>query len=91
MRLKAVGLTLFFIGTLITHAAHDLSLGNRVRVVFLVVVLAAPVLGIYGGGHRYKRDRAGGKTGRTRRVEAGRPVPILKLARNVKTGASVCL
>lgn len=47
----AVGLTLFFIGAVITHLrAHDLSLGNGVPVIFLVIVLAALVLGIFGRG-----------------------------------------
>ena len=47
----AVGLTLFLIGAVITHLrARDLSLGNGVPVMFLVVVLAALVLGIYGRG-----------------------------------------
>ena len=47
----AVGLTLFFTGALITHLrARDLSLGNGVPVIFLVVVLAALVLAIYGRG-----------------------------------------
>jgi DoxX-like family len=47
----AAGLTLFFIGAVITHLrAHDLSLGNGVPVMFLVVVLAALALGIYGRG-----------------------------------------
>ena len=45
----AAGLTLFFIGAVITHLrARDLSLGNGVPVVFLAVVVAALVLGIYG-------------------------------------------
>jgi len=43
----AVGLTLFFIEALIAHIrAHDLSLGNGIPVMFLV--LAALVLGVYG-------------------------------------------
>lgn len=47
----ASGLTLFFIGALITHLrARDLSLGNGVPVIFLVVALAALALGIYGRG-----------------------------------------
>jgi DoxX-like family len=47
----AAGLTLFFIGALITHLrARDLSLGNGVPVMFLAVVVAALVLGIYGRG-----------------------------------------
>jgi hypothetical protein len=47
--LAAAGLTLFFIGALITHMrAHDRSLGNGVPVVFLAVVLAALVVGING-------------------------------------------
>jgi DoxX-like family len=47
----AVGLMLFFIGAVITHLrARDLSLGNGVPVMFLVVVLAALVLVIYGIG-----------------------------------------
>jgi len=50
--LAAVGLTLFFIAALIMHVrAHDLSLGYGVPVIFLVVVVAALVLGIYGRGH----------------------------------------
>jgi hypothetical protein len=50
--LAAAGLTLFFIAALITHIrAHDTSLGNGVPLIFLVVVLAALVLGIYGRGH----------------------------------------
>lgn len=50
--LAAAGLTLFFIGALITHIrAHDRSLGNGVPVMFLVVVVAALVLAIYGRGH----------------------------------------
>jgi hypothetical protein len=45
----AAGLALFFIGALITHLrARDLSLGNGVPVIFLVVALAALALGIYG-------------------------------------------
>jgi hypothetical protein len=45
----AVGLTLFFIGALITHLrAHDYSLGNGVPVMFLVLVVAALVLGVIG-------------------------------------------
>jgi len=45
----AVGLTLFFIGALITRLrARDLSLGNGVPVMFLAIVLAALVLRIYG-------------------------------------------
>jgi DoxX-like family len=47
----AVGLTLFFIGAVITHLrARDLSLGNGVPVMFLGVALAALVLGVYGRG-----------------------------------------
>lgn len=47
----AVGLTLFFIGAVNAHLrARDLSVGNGVPVIFLVVVLAALVLGIYGRG-----------------------------------------
>lgn len=47
----ASGLTLFFVGAVITHLrARDLSLGNGVPVMFLVVVLAALVLGVYGRG-----------------------------------------
>jgi hypothetical protein len=50
--LAAAGLTLFFIGALITHIrAHDHSLGNGVPVMFLVLVVAALVVGIYGQGH----------------------------------------
>jgi hypothetical protein len=49
--LAAAGLTLFFIGALITHIrAHDHSLGNGVPVIFLMVVVAALVFGIYGRG-----------------------------------------
>lgn len=45
--LAAAGLTLFFIATLITHLrAHDLSLGNGVPVIFLVLVVTTLVLGI---------------------------------------------
>jgi hypothetical protein len=41
----AIGLTLFFIGAVITHIrAGDYSLGNGVPGIFLVVVLAALVL-----------------------------------------------
>ncbi len=48
----AAGLTLFFIGALITHLrAHDFSLGNGVPLMFLVVVLTALLLGVYGRGH----------------------------------------
>lgn len=47
----AVGLTLFFVGAVITHLrAHDLSLGNGVPVMFLVVVVAALVLRVYARG-----------------------------------------
>jgi hypothetical protein len=47
----AAGLTVFFIGALITHLrARDLSLGNGVPVIFLVVALAALVLEICGRG-----------------------------------------
>jgi len=47
----AGGLTLFFIGAVITHLrAGDLSLGNGVPVMFLMVVVAVLVLGIYGRG-----------------------------------------
>jgi DoxX-like family len=47
----ASGLTLFIVGAVITHLrAHDLSLGNGVPAVFLVFVLAALVLRIYGRG-----------------------------------------
>lgn len=47
----AVGLTLFFIAAVITHLrARDLSVGNGVPVMFLVLVVAALVLGIYGRG-----------------------------------------
>jgi DoxX-like protein len=47
----AAGLTLFFIGAVITHLrVRDLSLGNGVPVMFLVVVVTALVLGIYGRG-----------------------------------------
>jgi hypothetical protein len=48
----AVGLTIFFIAALITHLrARDFSLGNGVPVIFLVVVVAALVLGFYGRAH----------------------------------------
>jgi DoxX-like family len=47
----AVGLTLFFIGAVITHfRAHDLSLGNGVPVMFLGLALAALALSICGRG-----------------------------------------
>lgn len=47
----AAGLTAFFVGAVITHLrARDLSLGKGVPVVFLVIVVAALVLGIYGRG-----------------------------------------
>lgn len=47
----ASGLTLFFIAALVTHLrSRDFSLGNGVPVMFLVVALAALVLGIYGRG-----------------------------------------
>jgi DoxX-like protein len=46
---SAVGLTLFFIGAVITHLrARDYSLGNGVPVIFLVVVIAALVFEAYG-------------------------------------------
>jgi hypothetical protein len=46
---SAVGLTLFFIGAVITHLrARDYSLGNGVPVIFLVVVIAALVFEVYG-------------------------------------------
>jgi DoxX-like protein len=46
---SAVGLTLFFIGAVITHLrARDYSLGNGVPVIFLAVVIAALVLEVYG-------------------------------------------
>jgi len=46
---SATGLTLFFIGAAITHLrAGDYSLGNGVLVIFLVVVLGALVLEVYG-------------------------------------------
>jgi DoxX-like family len=45
----ALGLTLFFIGAVIAHLrAHDVSLGKGVPVIFLLIVLAALVPGIYG-------------------------------------------
>lgn len=45
----AIGLTLFFIGALITHLrVRDFSLGNGVPIMFLPIVLAALALGIYG-------------------------------------------
>jgi hypothetical protein len=45
----AVGLTLFYIGAVITHLrARDYSLGNGVPVIFLIVVLAALVFGVDG-------------------------------------------
>jgi hypothetical protein len=45
----AVGLTFFYIGAVITHLrARDYSLGNGVPVIFLLVVLAALVLGVDG-------------------------------------------
>jgi DoxX-like family len=46
---SAAGLTLFFIGAVITHLrARDYSMGNGVPVVFLAVVIAALVLEVYG-------------------------------------------
>jgi hypothetical protein len=45
----AVGLTLFFIGAVITHLrAHYYSLGNGVPAMFLVLVVAALVLAVMG-------------------------------------------
>lgn len=45
---SAVGLTLFFIGAVITHLrARDYSLGNGVPIVFLVVVLVALLLRVH--------------------------------------------
>jgi hypothetical protein len=45
---SAVGLTLFFIGAIVTHLrARDYSLGNGVPVVFLVIVVAALVLRVH--------------------------------------------
>lgn len=44
----AIGLTLFFIGAVITHLrARDFSLGHGVPVIFLLIVLAALAVGIY--------------------------------------------
>jgi len=46
---SAVGLTLFFIGAIVTHLlARDYSLGNGVPVIFLVVALGTLVLEVYG-------------------------------------------
>jgi hypothetical protein len=47
----AAGLTLFFIGAVITHLrAGDRSLGNGVPILFLLLALSALVLRIYGAG-----------------------------------------
>jgi len=43
----AIGLTLFFVGAIITHLrARDYSLGNGMPLMFLAIVLAALVLGV---------------------------------------------
>ena len=48
----AAGLTLYFIGAVITHLrARDFALGNGGPVFFLLLALAALVLGIYSRGH----------------------------------------
>jgi len=48
---SGVGLTLFFIGAVITHLrAGDRSLGNGVPVLFLLAALAALILRIYDRG-----------------------------------------
>ena len=48
----ALGLTLFFIGAVCTHIrAHDFTLGSGAPVAFLLVAVAALVLGIYGRGN----------------------------------------
>jgi hypothetical protein len=45
----AAGLTVFFIGAVITHLrARDYSLGRGVPVMFLLIAAAALVLGAYG-------------------------------------------
>lgn len=45
---SAVGLTLFFIGAVITHLrARDYSLGNGVPIVFLAIVVAALLLRVH--------------------------------------------
>lgn len=45
----AAGLTVFFIGAVITHLrARDYSLGRGVPVMFLLIAAAALVLGVYG-------------------------------------------
>ena len=45
---SAVGLTLFFVGAIITHLrARDYSLENGVPVLFLVIVVAALVLRVH--------------------------------------------
>jgi ABC-type transport system involved in cytochrome c biogenesis permease subunit len=47
---SAVGLTLFFVGSVIVHLrARDYSVGNGVPVMFLVVVLGALGLEVYAG------------------------------------------
>jgi DoxX-like family len=44
----AVGLTLFFVGALITHLrARDYSFGNGVPVVFLILAVAELLFGLY--------------------------------------------
>ena len=45
----AIGLTLFFIGALITHVlASDYSFGNGVPVIFLLLAIAALLSSLYG-------------------------------------------
>ena len=45
----AVGLVLFFVGAVITHLrARDYSLGQGVPIIFLLLGVAALVLGVYG-------------------------------------------
>ena len=45
----AAGLALFFVGAVITHlGARDYSLGRGVPVMFLLLAVAALVLGVYG-------------------------------------------
>jgi hypothetical protein len=45
---SAVGLTLFFIGAVVTHLrARDYSLGNGVPIVFLVIVVTALLLRVH--------------------------------------------
>jgi DoxX-like family len=44
----AVGLTLFFVGALITHLrARDYSFGNGIPVIFLILAVAALLFGLY--------------------------------------------